>query len=117
VPEMIDLAGGQDDLARRGTDSVRIAWEQVQRYSPEVLVVMPCGYGLTKAASLAQGLRAYPGWNELPAVRSGRVYVVDANSYFARPGLRVVEGTELLAHLLHPQIIGWDGPADAFLRL
>jgi iron complex transport system substrate-binding protein len=117
VPEMIDLAGGQDDLARRGADSVRIAWEQVQSYAPEVLVVMPCGYGLTKAASLAQGLRAYPGWNELPAVRSGQVYVVDANSYFARPGLRVVDGTELLAHLLHPQLIGWDGPADAFLRL
>jgi iron complex transport system substrate-binding protein len=117
VPEMIDLAGGQDDLARRGTDSVRIAWEQVQSYAPEVLVVMPCGFGLTKAATLAQGLRAYPGWNELPAVRSGQVYVVDANSYFARPGLRVVDGTELLAHLLHPQLSGWDGPADAFLRL
>ena len=117
VPEMIDFAGGQDDLARRGTDSVRIAWEQVQSYAPEVLVVMPCGYGLTKAASLAQGLRAYPGWNELPAVRSDQVYVVDANSYFARPGLRVVDGTELLAHLLHPQLIGWDGSADAFLRL
>jgi iron complex transport system substrate-binding protein len=117
VPEMIDLAGGQDDLARRGTDSVRIAWEQVQSFAPEVLVVMPCGYGLTKAAALAQGLRAYPGWQDLPAVRGGEVYVVDANSYFARPGLRVVDGTELLAHLLHPRLVSWDGPADAFLRL
>jgi iron complex transport system substrate-binding protein len=117
VPEMIDLAGGQDELSRRGTDSVRIAWEQVQSYAPDVLVVMPCGYGLAKAAALAQGLRAYPGWQDLPAVRSGQVYVVDANSYFARPGLRVVDGTELLAHLLHPQLIGWDGPAGAFLRL
>jgi iron complex transport system substrate-binding protein len=117
VPEMIDLAGGQDELARRGTDSVRIAWEQVQTYAPEVLVVMPCGYGIAKAAALAQGLRAYPGWQDLPAVRAGQAYVVDANSYFARPGLRVVDGTELLAHLLHPQLVGWDGPADAFLRL
>jgi iron complex transport system substrate-binding protein len=117
VPEMIDLAGGQDDLSRLGTDSVRIAWEQVQKYAPDVLVVMPCGYGLTKAAELAQGLRAYPGWQDLPAVRSGQVYVVDANSYFARPGLRVVDGTELLAHLLHPQLIEWDGPAGVFLRL
>jgi iron complex transport system substrate-binding protein len=111
------LPGGRDELARRGTDSVRIAWEQVQTYAPEVLVVMPCGYGLAKAAALAQGLRAYPGWQDLPAVRAGQVYVVDANSYFARPGLRVVDGTELLAHLLHPQLVGWDGPADAFLRL
>jgi iron complex transport system substrate-binding protein len=117
VPEMIDIAGGQDELSRPGTDSVRIAWEQVQKYAPDVLVVMPCGYGLTKAAELAKGIRAYPGWQDLPAVRTGQVYVVDANSYFARPGLRVVDGTELLAHLLHPQLIEWHGPAGAFLRL
>jgi iron complex transport system substrate-binding protein len=117
VPEMIELAGGQDELSRRGTDSVRIEWEQVQRYAPDVLVVMPCGYGLAKAASLAQGLGTYPGWKDLPAVRNSQVYVVDANSYFARPGLRVVDGTELLAHLLHPQLIGWDGPPGAFVRL
>src|SRR6516164_10425857 len=54
---------------------------------------------------------------ELPAVKSGRVYAVDANSYFARPGPRVVEGTELLAHLLHPSIFEWHGPSDAFLTL
>jgi iron complex transport system substrate-binding protein len=117
VAEMIDFAGGTDELARRGTDSVRIAWEQVLRFAPEVLVVMPCGYGLAKAATLAEGLRTLTGWNELPAVRNGRVYVVDANSYFARPGLRLVEGTLLLAHLLHPQLIAWDGPPGAFQRL
>jgi iron complex transport system substrate-binding protein len=51
---------------------------------------------------------------ELPAVREGRVYVVDASSYFARPGPRVVEGSELLAHLIHPELFDWNGPADAF---
>ena len=117
VADMIDVAGGIDDLARRGTDSVRIAWEQVQSFAPEVLVVMPCGFGLAKAATLAQGLRTLAGWNELAAVRNGRVYVVDANSYFARPGLRVVEGTLLLAHLLHPRRVEWDGPPGAFQRL
>ena len=116
VAEMIDIAGGTDELARRGTDSVRIAWEQVLRFAPEVLVVMPCGYGLAKAATLAEGLRAMTGWHELPAVRNKRVYVVDANSYFARPGLRVVEGTLLLAHLLHPQLVEWHGP-HAYQRL
>lgn len=117
VPEMIDFAGGTDELARRGTDSVRIAWERVRSFAPEVLVVMPCGYGLARAATLAQSLRHLPGWQELPAVRSGQAYVVDANSYFARPGLRVVEGTVLLAHLLHPHLVEWDGPPGAFRRL
>jgi iron complex transport system substrate-binding protein len=117
VPEMIALAGGRDRLARRGTDSVRIAWDEVRLWAPEVLVVMPCGYDLAQATALAARLADYPGWDELPAVRAGRVHVVDANSYFARPALRVVEGTELLAHLFHPQHCDWTGPPDAFRRL
>ena len=117
VAEMIEFAGGTDELARRGTDSVRIAWDDVRRFAPEVLVVMPCGYALAKAATLARGLGSLAGWTDLPAVRDGRVFIVDANSYFARPTLRVVEGTLLLAHLLHPQLIQWDGPPGAFQRL
>ena len=117
VPEMIELAGGRDRLARRGTDSVRIAWDQVRLWAPQVLVVMPCGYTLAGALALAAQLADYPGWDELPAVRAGRVYVVDANSYFARPALRVVDGTELLAHLFHPQACDWAGPPDAFRRI
>jgi len=58
-----------------------------------------------------------PGWAELPAVRDGRVYAVDANSYFARPGPRVVEGTELLAHLIHPDLFQWEGSPAAFRRV
>jgi iron complex transport system substrate-binding protein len=92
-------------------------WEDVLQWSPEVLIVMPCGYDLEKTAARAQQLSSYPGWADLPAVRDGRVYAVDANSYFARPGPRVVEGTELLAHLLHPDLFEWKGRADAFRRL
>src|SRR6516162_8196113 len=89
VPEMVRIAGGSDGLGREGADSVRIAWDDVLRWSPEVLIVMPCGCGLAKAAEQAQSLFGYPGSFELPAVKSGRVYAVDANSYFARPGPRV----------------------------
>ena len=70
-----------------------------------------------EAAEHARQLFYYPGSSELPAVRSGRVYAADANSYFARPGPRVVEGTELLAHLLHPSVFEWHGPPDAFIKL
>jgi iron complex transport system substrate-binding protein len=78
---------------------------------------MPCGFGLEKAADQARQLSTYPGWADLPAVRDSRVYAVDANSYFARPGPRVVEGTELLAYLLHPDLFEWKGPAGAFRSL
>jgi len=117
VPEMVELAGGTDGLGRRGTDSVRIAWEDVLRWAPEALIVMPCGFDLEKAATQARTLFSYPGWSTLPAVRAGRVYAVNANSYFARPGPRVVDGTELLAHLLHPTLFDWPAPARAFQRL
>jgi iron complex transport system substrate-binding protein len=117
VPEMVRIAGGIDKLGREGADSVRLPWEDVLRWKPEVLIVMPCGYDLEKTAVAAQQLSRYPGWADLPAVRDGRVYAVDANSYFARPGPRVIEGTELLAHLLHPDVFEWRGRRGAFRRL
>ena len=117
VPEMVLLAGGKDELGRARTDSVRIPWTDVLQWAPEVLIVMPCGMGLEKVANQAQQLLAYPGWSDLPAVQNNRVYVVNANSYFARPGPRIVEGAELLAHLLHPALFEWKGPQGAFRRL
>jgi iron complex transport system substrate-binding protein len=114
VPEMVELAGGTDTLSRKGTDSVRVAWEEVLDWAPEVLVISPCGFNLSRAAEQAFQLRTRPGWDGLPAVQQNRVYAVDANSYFARPGPRIVEGVELLAHLIHPEICHWDGPEAAF---
>jgi iron complex transport system substrate-binding protein len=110
VPEMVRIAGGTDALGREGTDSIRVSWQEVLRWAPEVLIVMPCGFDLEKTITHADRLSAYEGWRDLPAVRAGRVYAVDANAYFARPGPRVIEGTELLAHLLHPARFVWNGP-------
>ncbi len=115
VPEMVDAAGGVDALARRGTDSVRIPWEDVRRWDPEVLVVSPCGYHLPRAREAAERLVRQPGWASLSAVRAGRVYAIDADSYLSRPGPRIADGARLLAHLLHPDEFEWTGPADAFL--
>jgi iron complex transport system substrate-binding protein len=117
VPEMVHIAGGEDALGRKGTDSVRIAWADVVEWAPEVLIVMPCGFHLEDATKEAQSLSARPGWSEIPAVQSGRVYAVDASSYFARPGPRLADGTELLAHLIHPALFDWHGASDAFRKL
>jgi iron complex transport system substrate-binding protein len=114
VPEMVELAGGTDTLSRKGTDSVRVAWEQVLDWAPEVLVISPCGFNLGRAVEQASQLRTRPGWDDLPAVRQNRVYAVDANSYFARPGPRIVDGVELLAHLIHPELCQWARPNAAF---
>jgi iron complex transport system substrate-binding protein len=117
MPEMVEIAGGVDTLARRGMDSVRISWDEVLEWAPDVLIITPCGFNLDKVIEQALQLLPYPGWSDLPAVRNNRVYAVDANSYFARPGPRVVEGTELLAHLFHPDLFKWEGPPRAFQRI
>jgi len=117
MPEMVEIAGGVDALARKGTDSVRIPWNNVLEWAPEILIITPCGFNLDKVIEQTPQLFSNPGWSELPAVRNGQVYAVDANSYFARPGPRVVDGTELLAHLIHPELFQWEGPQEAFRRI
>lgn len=98
VPEMISLAGGADPLGRAGEDSVRVEWADVVKESPELVIVSPCGYRLEESVKLAK---------ELPRVPGAKIYAVDANAYFARPGPRVAEGVELLAHLFHPGRVVW----------
>ncbi|HEV2393814.1 MAG TPA: ABC transporter substrate-binding protein [Verrucomicrobiae bacterium] len=114
VPEMVELAGGQDALGRKKTDSVRTKWADIAAWAPEILIVSPCGFGIEKATEQANLLLQQPGWSELPAVRDNCVFAVNANAYFARPGPRLVDGVELLAHLFHPELFDWNGPADAF---
>ena len=111
---MVELAGGEDGLGRRKTDSVRTAWADIAKWAPEIVIVSPCGFGLEKAAEQANLLLQQPGWSDLAAARENRVFAVNANAYFARPGPRVVDGVELLAHLIHPELCEWNGPADAF---
>ena len=98
VPEMISLAGGYDPLGRPGEDSVRMDWDDVAKAQPEMIIVSPCGYRLERAVELAR---------QMPQISDATVYAVDANAYFARPGPRVVEGVELLAHLFHPDLVSW----------
>jgi iron complex transport system substrate-binding protein len=117
APEMIELAGGEPVLGRKGADSVRITRENIAASSPEILIVAPCGFGVEKAAEQAKQLVQQPGWIDFPAVSNDRVFAVNANAYFARPGPRVVDGVELLAHLIHPELCDWPGGRDAFRQI
>jgi iron complex transport system substrate-binding protein len=99
VPEMISAAGGNDPLGRPSADSVRMTWDDVMTAKPEMVIVSPCGYRLERSVELAR---------KLPRVPGAEIYAVDANAYFARPGPRVVEGVELLAHLFHPTLVQWE---------
>ena len=104
VPEMVRIAGGEELFAGEGEPSVRLSWDEVFEAAPEVLVFMPCGFDAARTVEEARALADRPGWSDLPAVREGRVWAVDANSYFSRPGPRLVEGVEILARILHPEV-------------
>ena len=104
LPEMVSIAGGEDALGRPFTDSVRVDWQAVREWAPEVLIMMPCGFDAAGALGEARCMTRRDGWQDLPAVRDGKVYVVDANAYYARPGPRLVDGVEILGRLLHPEV-------------
>ncbi|MGB9739295.1 MAG: cobalamin-binding protein [Chloroflexus aggregans] len=118
-PELVTIAGGHPVLGVAGERAQRVAWPDVIACAPEVIVVMPCGFTLERAVAEAQALLPQrTGWYALPAVRNGRVFVVDGNTYFSRPGPRIVDSLELLAALIHPDLFaGWSLPnAAAVLR-
>ncbi len=117
VPEMVERAGGQDVLGRAGEPSFSLDWEKVLASQPEVVIVLPCGYGLAGAVDEFKSARLPADWKELPAVRAGRVYAVDASRYFSRPGPQLATGVELLGTLLHPDRISASVPDEALTRL
>jgi iron complex transport system substrate-binding protein len=99
VPQMIELAGGEDPLGLPGEKSRTAEWGEVEAVAPDVVVSMPCGYYAEQAA--AETIR----WRKHLGQLGARVFAVDAAAYFSRPGPRLVDGVELLGHLLHPELV------------
>lgn len=103
-PALVRMAGGVDLLGNQGEPSRTVAWEDLIEARPEVLFIACCGFSVERALQDLPLLEQKPGWREIPAVRSGRVYVTDGQAYFSRPGPRLVDGLEIMAHALHPAI-------------
>ncbi|MFB6516986.1 cobalamin-binding protein [Streptomyces sp. NPDC056401] len=101
VPEQITCAGGEPLLAAPGEHTKPMTWEAVREARADVILVLPCGFPPERTLTEIDLLTSLPGWADLPAVRAGRVWVLDGPAYFNRPGPRVVRGAEVLAHVLH----------------
>jgi iron complex transport system substrate-binding protein len=104
VPEMIKFAGGRDVFGEPSRPSFRVTLEDVVAAQPDFLIAAPCGYTAAQAREEYRSIDFPVDWQGIPAVRNGRVYALDANSYFSRSGPRLVTGLEILAKLLHPGI-------------
>jgi iron complex transport system substrate-binding protein len=103
-PELVRLAGGVEVLGREGQPSRTLDWDMVAESQPEIVFIACCGLGVERTLRDVTRLSAASGWRALPAVAAGRVYVTDGSHYFSRPGPRLVDGLEILAHALHPDV-------------
>lgn len=102
VPEMVQRAGGLDVLAQPGSPSRVVTWDEILAAAPDILLVMPCGFSVEKThAELLQLMQHPDHWRLSPALAE-HTYLVDASSYFSRPGPRLIDGIEILAAILHP---------------
>jgi iron complex transport system substrate-binding protein len=116
MPELIAIAGGENLFGEAGRHSGWMQWQDLRAADPDVIVVAPCGYGLVRCLEELPLLEARPGWAGLRAVRTGRVYFTDGNAYCNRPGPRLADTAELLAQMLHPEVVPPRGEGTAWVR-
>jgi len=117
VPEMIAKAGGEDVLGRAGHPSFKVSVDEVAHSNADVILVMLCGYDAKRNAKEFHATQTPPSWDNLPAIRDRRIFAVDANSYFSRPGPRLADGVQLLAHLFNPGQFQSPVPAGGYVKL
>ncbi|MFB2973111.1 cobalamin-binding protein [Aerosakkonema sp. BLCC-F183] len=113
IPELVKLAGGQPLVGVPGQPAPQLQWESLITANPDVIIFMPCGFDLQRTRQEASILAQRPDWQNLQAVKSGKVYITDGNSYFNRPGPRLADSVEILAEILHPETVqyGYRGKA------
>ncbi|MDJ0902084.1 MAG: cobalamin-binding protein [Xenococcus sp. MO_188.B8] len=107
IPELIQIAGGTSLLSVKGKHSPYISWESLVDADPDVIVIMPCGFDLERTEQESAVLTQHPNWNSFKAVKNGKVFIVDGNAYFNRPGPRLVDSAEILAEIFHPQLFNF----------
>lgn len=104
VPELVEMAGGKNQFGIKGKHSPWLKWQDLIKEDPDIIVIMPCGFGIEKSKKEMSVLKKKKEWKNLKAVKNQHVYVVDGNQYFNRPGPRIVESLEILAEIFHPNI-------------
>jgi len=119
IPEMVELAGGKNMISIKGEKSRRMAFDEVEKANPEIIIMMPCGFDTARTISEYKNvLGNNDQWKKLDAVKSNSVYAVDANSYFSKPSIRTITGLEILAKIIHPQMFGeLDIPQNSFKQI
>jgi len=117
MPELVEMAGGENVFGEAGFHSPWVAWESVCDADPEIILVLPCGYTILETRRDMPALTDRPEWPHLKAVAKGQVYLADGNQYFNRPGPRLAESLEILCEILHPELFSFDYEGIGWERL
>ena len=119
VPEMVEIAGGINGLSKAGEQSRRTTIEEIIDFNPDKIILMPCGFDTERTLiEYNRTIKKDIEWNSLTAVKNGETYVVDAGSYFSKPGPRTFSGVEILAKIIHPHDFNHiTVPSNSFLRI
>ena len=109
IPEMVEISGGEDIFGKSGKNSHWIKFDEIQKYDPEVIIFLPCGYDIEKTKNEVENLfNKQNKWNMLNAFKNKEIYIVDGNQFFNRPGPRLLESLEIFAEIIHPELFNFN---------
>ena len=117
IPDMVEMAGGQCLFGEAGKHSPWLNWDAIVDHDPEIIILMPCGFDINRTLREMSVMTGRGGWSELRAVKQGRVYVVDGNQYFNRPGPRLVDSLEIFAEIINPKEFAPDNKGTGWEQL
>ena len=117
VPELVGLAGGKNVMSVSGTDSNFCSCDEIKKTNPEIIIMMPCGFEIKRTLEDLHYLQEREGWQGLKAVKENKVYVVDGNQYFNRPGPRLVDSAEIMAEIIHSEYFERKFTEDAWITI
>jgi len=104
VPEMIQIAGGNNMISKTGEHSRRLDIQEIIKSDPDLIIMMPCGFDTKRTITEYNNiLKENQKWNSLTAVKNNRIFAVDANSFFSKPSIRTIDGLEILAKIIQPE--------------
>jgi iron complex transport system substrate-binding protein len=119
VPEMIEISGGVNLISKTGEHSRKMTMQEIENAQPEIIILMPCGFDVKRTKiEYEKFLKNDKDWNKLQAVKENKVFAVDANSFFSKPSIRTIDGIEILAKIIHPEIFSNISiPENSYVKL
>ncbi len=118
VPQMVEIAGGINGISQTGERSRKMKLEEAVMFDPDIIILMPCGFDIKRILAEYTKLASDNKWKLIPALQNSRVFAVDANSYFSKPGPRIITGIEILAKIIHPEaFLDLKVPDDSFVKI